>query len=742
MERIHKMAMALGFSMASVAMVPAGAQSALSAGGFTGWSVTPSARIQGWGTLSLAYDSQLVGAPVSQQYGLVGSNLVAGFGLLPNLEISGRIASSTFTTNCYTDSCGFRDLSANFKVGAPMDFAAQWHVAAGATDFGGKTGQFRSLYGVLTYSPGPLDFSLGYARRKSVTPLGASSPLQGVFGSAAYRPLSWLQAHVEYMGGSGWVGARAFAPAEWLPAGWSAFVGLNASSHTVAKTPRSWLSAGLTIPLYKVSDTRTTQVRRVADDTSAISMSQQALSPAPVRWPSVAQSLQSVQPAPSVDVSPPGPDAVPVTDENLRDLAELFRTKGFEDIFVGRTADGAVAVRINNASYNVNTVDGLGAALGVLARSLSAHRAGYRLVLTQRQIAIVGVTGQADCLADWIDMNPVRCTAGQLYAPGTTVLDALLTGAQWVVRGRAPSWVTPRIFLQPVLRSALATEYGVFDFSLGVRATLQQPLWSGAWAEVSRNTPAYDSDDYKQGKVFGPSRFVSRTDRYLVHQVLRLPVERLFGANSNATGLGVGALAAHVAVGRIDANYRGSFAELRWEPGEGRHRVGLEGGRFDRIGANVADLPRQSRTLLATYRYAYTPTRTSFETTVGQFLYNDRGFRFGIRQWFDDVAVSLYVRRSKFEWASKGRMSAGIEISIPLTPRKDMSPSAFPVQVAGNPRWSYGVETVIRAATNPVTTNQGVNSNVQSLDRLFNFDRSGLAYFEDNMPRIRSAARQ
>ncbi|RYY83643.1 MAG: hypothetical protein EOO24_38690, partial [Comamonadaceae bacterium] len=428
------------------------------------------------------------------------------------------------------------------------------------------------------------------------------------------------------------------------------------------------------------------------------------------------------------------PAPPPVTDDQLIALGEALRAKGFEDIAVGRTPDGAVAVRVNNATYNTNTADGLGVALGVIARSLADQRAGYRLVLMQRQLDIVGVTGQADCLAQWIALGPPRCTAGQLYTPGMTALGSLLADARWVVEGRAPSWKTPRVILQPVLRSAVATEYGVFDSSLALRAMLQQPLWPGAWAEVAGNTPLHDSDDYKRGQVFGQSRYVSQTDRYMVHQMFRLPAERLFGQSNAETAAlwGANALTGHVAAGRIDANYRGAYGEVRWEPGEGRHRLHAEAGRFERIQVYDANLPVHSRTALASYRYAYTPTRTYGEITAGQFLYNDRGVRFGIKQWFDDVAITLYVRRTKFEWAAESRTSAGIELSIPLTPRKDMSPT-YPVQVTGNPRWSYGIETVVRENANVLSTSQGVGANVSTLDRTFNFDRSGLTYFEDNM---------
>lgn len=764
----------------AAAVPPAHAQIApsLNASGATGLSVTPTAQLLPWGSASLGYDNEVVGGPITNRYGTSGHNLVAGFGLLPNLEISGRIASSKFNTNCYTSNCGTRDLSFNFKAGAPLDRDNRWHVAAGATDVGGETGFFRSMYGVLTYTPiDPLDLTVGYARRG--TAANVSTPLTGPFASAAYRPLSWLQAHVEYVDSQAWAGARVYAPSEWLPAGWSAHVGANVRLRGDERTARSWVSVGLNVPLYKVPESRSrAAVSTVTTTTTTATVFPAAPAPAPNDRKAFSQNglpvsdvplqadlslpnpgprppasaLLSVAPTASAETvarvaastaaSAPLPPA-PVTDEQLVALGEALRAKGFEDIRVGRAPDGSVAVRVNNASYNVNTADGLGVALGLIARNLAAQRAGYRLVLMQRQLDIVGVTGQADCLAQWIALGPAHCTAGQLFTPGTTAIGALLADARWVVDGRSPSWATPRIILQPVLRSTVATEYGVFDHSLALRAMLQQPLWSGAWAEVAGNTPIHDSDDFHKGQVFGNSRFVSQTDRYMVHQMFRLPVEHLFGKDNAETAAlwGANALTGHVAAGRIDANYRGTYGEVRWEPGEGNHRLQAEAGRFERIQFYDANLPIHSRTALASYRYAYTPTRTYAEVTAGQFLYNDRGVRFGIKQWFDDVAITLYVRRTKFEWAAASRTSAGIELSIPLTPRKDMSPT-YPVQVTGNPRWSYGIETVIREGSNVLSTNQGVGANVSMLDRTFNFDRAGLTYFEDNMPRIRSAAQK
>jgi hypothetical protein len=734
MRLIREVPLMLGMGLGLVAASPVLAQSALSAGGFTGWSVTPTAKVLSWGTVSLAYDNELVGGPVTQQYGTSGDNMVVGFGLLPHLEVSGRIASSTLNTNCFTVGCGIRDLSFNAKAGVALDRNGLWNVAAGATDIGGQTGNFNSVYGVVTYSPAPLDLSLGYARRTNAGLSLSTTHLSGVFGSVAYRSFSWLQTHVEYADGNAWAGARIFAPADWMPQGWTAFIGVNARVRGGDdRTARSWFSTGVTIPLYKVSQVHAGSAP-VSERVNA-PIPNASFNEAPL--PAASQAISDSLPAPAVAIEPVNP----TTDDQLRALAEALKLKGFEDISVGRATDSSIAVRVNNASYNVNTLDGLGAALGVIARHLSAQRAGYRLVLTQRQIAIVAMTGHADCLADWINEAPFRCTAGDLYTPGTTVLDDLLTGSVWTVGGMAPSWKTPRLILQPGLRSAVATDYGVFDYSLALRATLQQPLWAGAWAEVSGTAPLADSQDFKAGQPYGSQRYTSQMDQYMVHQIFRVPFEKLLGGASNdksEAAFGAAAVTAHVAVGQIDANYRGAYGEIRWEPTDGLHRINFEGGQFDRIQKYYTNLPSRSRLALASYRYAFMPMHTYFEVTAGQFLYNDRGAKVEIKQWFDDVSVSLYVRRSKFDFDASSRTSAGIEVSIPLTPRRDMSPSNL-VQVTGAPQWTHTVETLV-SSFNYVSWNQGVIPNISALDRTFNFDRSSSTYFEDNMQRVRSAA--
>ena len=77
---------------------------------------------------------------------------------------------------------------------------------------------------------------------------------------------------------------------------------------------------------------------------------------------------------------------------------------------------------------------------------------------------------------------------------------------------------------------------------------------------------------------------------------------------------------------------------------------------------------------------------------------------------------------------------------MPLTPRKDMSPTA-PVQVTGPSRWSYAIET-LTGEMNYVTAGHGLWPAAPTLNYLLNSDRVGLAYFQQHMSRLRDAAQQ
>jgi hypothetical protein len=709
----------------------------MTAAGFSGLTVTPTARLLGWGRMEMAYDHQLPGVVRNPQ----GHNFVMGFGLLPNLEVAGRLATNKSNTNCFFDNCGARDLSASGKVGIGLDSAGRFHVAAGVTDVGGSVTYFRSYYGVLTYEEGPWQASAGLARRtgevragEGVT--GSRSPLHGPFASAAWQPLPLVRGHLEYTDGNAWAGLRLFAPTRWLPEGWSAHIGANARLTDTDLTSRSWFSAGVSIPLYKVPSLPGSHRRGPLPELAG------------TQQPLPAYEARTLPPAPSappstIDAPAPRAPAAQASDEQLLQLAELLKARGLEDISVGRAADRSIAVRANNATYNWNTADAIGAALGAIANGLGDTRSVFRLIVTQRQVPLVAVTGSSDCLRQWIDGENQACVAGELSTPGTSNLEALHADVQWVVANAQPSWKTLRVALAPVLRNTLGTEFGAIDYSAGASASFLQPLWRGASAEIRLVQELARSDDFSSDGVFYGRRVRNGIDRFAFTQTWRVPVEQWLGPVDPLAmrQWGLAAVTAEGTVGRFGGTFDGALASLRWEPGEGRHRLNLQAGRFRNadFGQPGAAGPEVATPILGSYRYNLTATRTYLEATVGRFFYNDAGFQFGLRQWFTDFSVAAWYRRSRFETGPAAQI-VGVELSVPFGPRKDMNPGWF--QVTGTPRFAHNIQTSVReAGGNPLRPGFGIQPPTPTLDATFNSDRAGLLYFEDNIRRIRDAAR-
>jgi hypothetical protein len=706
--------------------------------GYTGLGITPTARMLSWGSTEINYENQLSG--VFNRVG--GHNYVVGFGLLPNVEVAARLAANENSSNCFAvGGCGTRDLSASGKLSIPLDRSGIWHAAVGATDLGGSITYFRTYYGALTASNGPWELTGGFASRRGPGSVrGSRSPLDGPFASVAWAPAPVVRAHVEYADSNAWAGVRLFAPVEWLPRGWSASFGVNRRLTETNLTKESWWTASVSIPLYQVrsaSATTSRQAEAALVTSGAGTGSTTPSTPAA----SAPQAIERGQPSapPSTPDSRVAPAAAAtaaakpqLSDTDLADLSRSLQAKGLEDLWIGRLPDGAIAIRAENGTYAWNTADAIGAALGVIARSLGANQSTFNLVITQRQLPLVGVTGRADCLRSWIDTGENTCAVGQLTTAGTADLVNVHASASWVQTREKPSWRTVRLTVSPVLQSAVGTEFGVLDYDLAANFNARLPLWNGASVDGGVNAPLARTTDFEAGRIFGNSRVRSGIDRLAFTQIARIPF-----APAGVVG--------QLTVGRMGTFFDGALAEARWEPGDGRHRVSASTGFLSnndyRNGRGALGSLERTIPALANYRYRFSPTRTDVEATAGRFVYGDRGVELALRQWFDDVSVSLFYRRTTFP-SQVTRQFAGIQLSLPIGPRRDWA-LAPGLQIGGTPRFSHGLQTSIQdpRGGNPLRLNHGVRPPTQSLDTVLNSDRTGLTYFEDNVYRIRQSAR-
>lgn len=710
----------------------------MTSNGYTGLAITPNAHLLGWGRAEASYDNQLPGVVAQPS----GHNYVLGFGLFPNMEFAGRLATNDLRSNCFAVNCGARDLSASAKVAIGLDQANRFRAAAGVTDFGGAATYFRTYYGVLTFNEGPVEASAGFARRDGAGIAGSRSPLNGAFAAAAWQPLPLVRAHVEYADGNAWAGVRLFAPQQWLPEDWALSVGANARLKQTPLTDKSWWTASVSIPLYKVPPLpgrAKSPLPAVEGQPTLPAYEARAAAPA-----SAAASAPSAS-SPTADRDDRGTSPPQGSGSRLQALADALERRGLEDIWVGELPDRSIVVRVNNGAFQWNTIDAVGAALGAVATTLGREPSGYRLIVTQRQVPIVAVTGRTDCLARWVTGEESTCAAGQLSTAGTDSIDPLTEGATWHVQQQRPRWRTVRFGISPALRTTVGTEVGAFDYSFGANLRAQLPMWAGASLDWTHTVPMANSTNFEPAGLFADRRLRSGLERLSFTQTTRLPIERWLSADAvQAARFGLSSVTAQATVGRVGRYFDGAIGSLRWEPGNGAHRWSAQAGAFRNNEFNGGLGPLRgleaAYPVLGSYRYNVTATRTFLEATAGQFMSNDRGFQVGIRQWFSDVSVGLSYKRTRVSSTGTTQI-AQLELTLPIGPRQDIS--LVPgVQLTSEPRFSHGVGTVIRnPAGNFIRTNVATPPPVPSIDAVFNSDRSGLVYFEDNIRRIRDAAR-
>jgi hypothetical protein len=739
----------------------------LTASGYSGGALTPSARTLPYGTLGLRYDPQLVGVAERPH----GHNAVLGIGVLPFVEVTGRVAAHDMHCNLYLpgdcDGRGWlRDLSASVKAAVPLDAKQRFSIAAGAVDVGGAATNFRTYYGVAGWREGPFDLSLGYGRSEA-----RYGVLNGAFGRVAVRLHESLEVAAERVPAGTWISARAFAPARWLPDRWQLYADLNHRVGDAAATAPSWVGIGIGIALDRRGDSPSAAEQRAAasrppqplfggpssDGAAAVPAaplaepptSSRAEPPAAPRAEPPAAPRAEPPAARRVDVAPAPTALEPAATQRtaaggagqdptaarpgldgsmLQRLRSALERAGVVDLAIGegRDTEGRtiVVVRADNGAWRWSDLDALGAVVGRSAAALADRDLRLRVVLGRRGVPTLGIDGTVPCIQAWLRRAESDCEATgrpRLLAAGESGFPELLDDVRWLDRGLNPSWGRTRIAVAPGLRTAVATEYGVWDYSLAAEVDVEVPLWRGASIDARRSFPLSHSGDFDDRRVYGLDRHRTLTDRVLVHQTIPI-----------ANGL-----AARAVYGRVFDDWRGGVGELRWQPGDGSHRFGAMLGQFQNGGSLRKGFTAEPA--LVSYRYFIAPLDWSVEATVGRFFLNDTGWALSSRHWFGEVAVVAHLRETRHPYAAVGERFAGLLLEIPLTPRR-----AFDrrwLQLQGADRWAYGIETLVGNSHNRITGGHGVVPPVTNgLSEVHDTDRSFGAFAARNRERVREAA--
>jgi hypothetical protein len=650
----------------------------LSPNGFSGVGVIPNGVVIQQGYSSITFDSTLPGA-----INTTGYNTQIGLGLYDGLELVGRLATNDQRCNMFkTGDCPantIRDFSASLKWSIPIQWLIQnnANLALGVTDVGGAASYFKSYYAVASKELGPLEVSIGQSKAMANYAL-----LNGTFGGLTYRPVKWLDLNVQKVGTSSWAVASLASEIPYTQA--SGYITLNKRLTDAPVTEKQWVGVGVSLPLDGTANRKKDSQQNTSSQTSRN------------------KSIANLRP---------------------EDLYGLLQMYGFYKPEVSENQK-QLRIEIENTAYSWNTVDAVGVALGALAATHgNVTGQTFELQVSSRGISQAIVTGEAPCIKRWLETGEVCGSlsirsglqrAGNSAGLGEKNISQLLGLANWTFR--------PELVISPTLVSSIGTEFGSFDMDGGVNINVVLPLWMGATLETNKVKPlGIGTRGFEQGGVFYASRLKPATSRTLVHQLVNLP-----SVNTQA----------RLSVGTAYTSWDGHQLETSTQSDNGRHRMGLALGSFKNdtlAGSNSKNYE------LVTYRYAHDDRMSTVtELTTGKYWGGDKGWSIGQRFWHGDTALNIYLRRTRMAESAPLVSFAGLQFSIPITPRVNKGMQHLAVR--GTNQWTYTLESRVFDRENLLTGGYGEVPRIgDTLIQTFNRDRNNTRYLESSMMRAKSA---
>lgn len=630
-------------------------------GSTTGLLTVPSAAVQSDGTAAFGvsrYNPKPDQPDSPDTYALL-------LGFVPGLELAGRVVDGRL------DGQGIRDLSFNAKYrlwgeeGGPG-------VAVGVQDVGGAASHFRTKYAVASLPWQTLDFSLGYGLGPDV--------LKGVFGGMEWRPCSFLGLIGEYDTRNFNGGLRLVSP--------SFFGGIRLSALSAYRSATKDVEFGaqLSFPLG----------RKNASSSPPASMA-----PTAAELPAVPEPSS----APPIAAIPPIPAENPALRTALTDL-------GFESVSIGVRDPDVQVVVLENRRYNHSSADGIGLALGIIASRTDPGIRQIELTTTTYGVSQMTVRVPVSDYRKFLDDPAATEVAQSLHAKQSNGVDE--TGVRWD-SVPTPPLNAMELVVSPVLRTFVATEFGVLDYGLGVRGRFTLPLATGVLAHLSVRAPLVESNDFRAGQNFSSFAPQSGIDEILL-QYLHKPTPQWTWLWS---------------AGRTQVYNQVNTLEQAWVSDDGAHRLHAKA-------MYLRDSDFSHQVALAGYTWFDASRDYSLDLTGGRFFAGDNGFRISLNRYFGDTILTVF-----FKAADRYNQAGGIQISLPLTPRQDAYPRGL--QVKGSRRWSHSLSTTLNAAdhTNSLRPFLLYEPSLDlDLERdILDSGRLGEDYLREELPRMREAYR-
>ncbi|CAM3092637.1 YjbH domain-containing protein [Vibrio rarus] len=645
--------------------------------GFSGLIFTPNAQTLATGKGSASFGQ---GVPYRGRISELDSWYVNA-GVFPHLEVGGRIVTQEYQSNCYTEGCGIRDLSATAKFQLPyLQDITGFNLAFGAQDIGGAASNFDAYFVVADTQVDALSLRLSAGYGKSDLSLGV---LDGPFAGAEWQPFDFVQLAGEYDAQQFNAALRVMTPQDALPYGAQFAAQYQLYSGHDNQDQTLW-AVSASVPFFGETFTR--------------------------------KKYSQIKPDTQTQINS---ELANADSNSMTQLIGQLEQEGFVNIRVGSNLDTLV-IALENKRYQHNDIDGVGVALGIIAAHSgegifadlprgNRHAQKLQLILLHNKLPMLAINTELQCYRDFLKTG-IEC---QHLEFSNQSLTAKLEQPHWHYQTSNDGFAYSELTFTPVMNYAVATEYGFFDYSIGLGSNLYTPLWKGAAIDVRHILPIANSDDYDDG-YYQSSALQNEIDRALLHQAFRLPADMM----------------TQFSFGVIRSDYYGAQNETQWYSAQGMHNLGFEAGYFESDNRTESE----ARTpLLAHYRFSMAQWNWQMQVQGGEFWGGDQGVKATSSHWLGDTRLDAsYLNSEKEQFVT-------LNIAIPLTFWRGMKPDYFTVR--GASEWNFSVQTRVGETHNQLNTGLGQDANnYHNLDRQY-FDRARLNpnYFTHNPLRLRNA---
>ncbi|GEK09909.1 YjbH domain-containing protein [Pseudoalteromonas peptidolytica] len=667
--------------------------------GYTGLFNTPTAEVLEKGHVNFGYNNQL---DLRGTKFVDGHNYAFSTGLFDGLEVGGFIAAETMHDNIFREEGRgqLRDLSFNIKYQLPFVPKEWFNLAIGAKDLGGEVNFYETYYLAASREWESFRFTAGIAENDREHGL-----MNGVFAGIEWQAFDWLTLQVEHDAEAVNAGLHLTVPKEWIYDVGTLTLTSKFYSNTDHAQKDTFWGVNFSMPIFEQA--------KLNDPTEA--------APAPIldnHKKREAAFKAHYQQQRELAQKPLEKAKKEVTERDeyrksltlqTRELKNALIDDGLEAISVGFNRDPHIVVSFENYVFNRNDIDAIGLVLGRIAEHIDEPEAKYTIQLLNRGIPMLSVRGDIDNYREFINTSStpdMDIRRGEMDPIGSV---------SWVGMPKANSaYFKPRLAFGPSLDSHFATDLGVYDYSLALRADIDIPLWYGGGLSLSGEAELTKTDDYEEGEPLGRFARSSGLVQASIYQTLDLP----FGILNQT----------HVGFFREFHDYTGIKNETIWLSENGRHQVNAELGYYEFEDFN---LDKDTQTL--SYRYNWVEKDISFHASAGKFFFDDSGVKLETRFWFGDSYISVFAQDTDVQ-------VAGIAFSIPLTPRKDMKTTKYG-QIKGNEAWHHQVSTRLNDTLNYLAIGRAhtVKTPV-NLDKTFlNQGRLSSSYIYSNLARLREA---